>query len=72
MQTSLQYLHDCQSDDRSSALAQFNCNEMAHGSLRMTLGRGTTDEQIDYVLEVLPEIVVVGHRLHFFGSQTLM
>ena len=33
-------------------------HEMAHGSLRMTLGRGTTDEQIDYVLEVLPEIVV--------------
>ena len=32
-------------------------HEMAHGSLRMTLGRGTTDEQIDYVLEVLPEIV---------------
>lgn len=32
-------------------------HEMAHGSLRMTLGRGTTDEQIDYVLDVLPEIV---------------
>ena len=32
-------------------------HEMAHGSLRFTLGRLTTDEQIDYVLEVLPEIV---------------
>ncbi|MDR3231462.1 MAG: cysteine desulfurase NifS [Synergistaceae bacterium] len=32
-------------------------HEQAHGSLRMTLGRGTTEEQIDYVLEVLPEIV---------------
>ncbi|MDR3265623.1 MAG: cysteine desulfurase NifS [Synergistaceae bacterium] len=32
-------------------------HEQAHGSLRMTLGRGTTGEQIDYVLEVLPEIV---------------
>ena len=32
-------------------------HEMAHGSLRMTLGRGTTEEQIDYVLEVLPEVV---------------
>ena len=32
-------------------------HEMAHGSLRMTLGRGTTEEQIDYVLDVLPEIV---------------
>jgi cysteine desulfurase len=35
-------------------------HEQAHGSLRMTLGRGTTDEQVDYVLEVLPEIVA--HR----------
>ena len=32
-------------------------HEMAHGSLRFTIGRLTTDEQIDYVLEVLPEIV---------------
>ncbi len=32
-------------------------HEQAHGSLRMSLGRGTTDEQIDYVLEVLPGIV---------------
>ncbi|MDR2137139.1 MAG: cysteine desulfurase NifS [Synergistaceae bacterium] len=35
-------------------------HEQAHGSLRMTLGRGTTDEQVDYVLNVLPEIVA--HR----------
>ena len=32
-------------------------HEMAHGSLRLTLGRLTTEEHIDYVLEVLPEIV---------------
>ncbi len=32
-------------------------HEMAHGSLRMTLGCGTTGEQVDYVLNVLPEIV---------------
>ncbi len=31
--------------------------EAAHGSLRFTLGRSTTDEDIDYVLEVLPKIV---------------
>ena len=30
---------------------------MAHGSLRFTLGRLTTDEHIDYLLEVLPKIV---------------
>ena len=32
-------------------------HEVAHGSLRMTLGRDNTEEDIDYVLEVLPEIV---------------
>lgn len=32
-------------------------HEMAHGSLRFTIGRLTTDEQINYLLEVLPEIV---------------
>jgi cysteine desulfurase len=30
---------------------------IAHGSLRFSLGRGTTDQDVDYVLEVLPEIV---------------
>lgn len=32
-------------------------HEIAHGSLRLTLGKSNTEEQIDYVLEVLPEIV---------------
>src|SRR3989338_8109235 len=32
-------------------------HEIAHGSLRFTLGRSTTEEEIDYVLEVLPAIV---------------
>lgn len=32
-------------------------HEIAHGSLRLTVGRDTTEEDIDYVLEVLPEIV---------------
>ncbi|MBR4195678.1 MAG: cysteine desulfurase NifS [Synergistaceae bacterium] len=32
-------------------------HEMAHGSLRFTLGRLNDDSQIDYVLDVLPEIV---------------
>ena len=31
--------------------------EYAHGSIRFTLGRETTEEDIDYVLEILPEIV---------------
>jgi len=32
-------------------------HEIAHGSLRMTLGRSNSEEDIDYVLEALPEIV---------------
>ncbi len=32
-------------------------HEIAHGSLRLTLGKNTTEEEIDYVLEVLPQIV---------------
>ncbi len=31
--------------------------EVAHGSLRLTLGRENTEEDVDYVLEVLPPIV---------------
>lgn len=31
--------------------------ELAHSSLRMTPGRENTEEDIDYVLEVLPEVV---------------
>jgi len=33
--------------------------EFAHGSLRFSLGRGTTEEEIDYVLETLPRIVEI-------------
>jgi len=29
----------------------------AHGSLRLTLGRENTEEDVDYVLEVLPEVI---------------
>lgn len=35
-------------------------HEVAHGSVRLTLGDDTTDEDIDYVLETLPK---VAHRL---------
>ncbi len=33
------------------------CHEIAHGSLRLTLGKDTTEEDIDYVLAELPIIV---------------
>ena len=32
-------------------------HEVAHGSLRLTLSEFTTDQEIDYVLELLPKIV---------------
>ncbi len=32
-------------------------HEQAHGSLRLTLGRENTEEEVDYLLEVLPGIV---------------
>lgn len=32
-------------------------HEIAHGSLRLTLGDDTTDEDVDYVLETLPKVV---------------
>jgi cysteine desulfurase len=32
-------------------------HELAHGSLRFSLGRYTKEEEIDYVLEVLPRVV---------------
>lgn len=38
-------------------LAMGMTHEVAHGSLRITLGRGNTAEEVDYFLELLPEIV---------------
>ncbi len=32
-------------------------HEIAHGSLRLTLGDATTEEDVDYVLDTLPQIV---------------
>jgi cysteine desulfurase len=32
-------------------------HEEAHGSLRLTIGKYTTEEDVEYVLEVLPEVV---------------
>jgi len=38
-------------------LAMGLSHEVAHGSLRISLGRGNTEEEIDYCLTVLPEII---------------
>ncbi|MGL5067028.1 MAG: cysteine desulfurase NifS [Sarcina sp.] len=32
-------------------------HEIAHGSLRLTIGDGTTEEDVDYVLECVPKII---------------
>lgn len=32
-------------------------HELAHGSLRLTLGEDSTEEDVDYVIEVLPPII---------------
>jgi cysteine desulfurase len=32
-------------------------HEIAHGSLRLSLGDATTEEEVDYVLEVVPKII---------------
>jgi cysteine desulfurase len=41
----------------------------AHGSVRMTLGRWTTDQEINYVLKVLPEIVKNLRRISPFKNR---
>lgn len=42
----------------SHVLMAIGCpQELAHGSLRFSLGRQTTDEDLDYVLDILPAIV---------------
>ena len=40
----------------------------AHGSLRLSLGRWTTEEEIDKVLEVLPKVIAKLRRLSPFGK----
>lgn len=44
-------------------------HEVAHGSLRLTLGNENTDEDVDYVLEVLPGIVEKLRAMSPFYSQ---
>ena len=32
-------------------------HEVSHGSLRVTLGRFNTEEEVDYIIETLPKVV---------------
>ena len=42
-------------------------HELAHGSLRLTLGRDNTEEDVKYVLDVLPKIVEKLRAMSPFG-----
>jgi len=44
--------------------------EQAHGSLRLTLGRENTNEDVDYLLEVLPEVVSRLRRISPYGHES--
>jgi len=44
-------------------------HEVAHGSLRMTLGRSNTEEDVDYVVETLKPIVSRLREMSVFGRQ---
>lgn len=37
--------------------------ECAHGSIRFTLGRKTTEEEVDYVLNIVPKVVEILRRI---------
>ena len=44
--------------------------EIAHGSLRLTIGRWTTQKEIDYALKVVPEIVNELREMSAFRKET--
>ena len=45
-------------------------HEIAHGSLRLSLGTETTDEEVDYVLEKLPEILSILRAMSPLNAET--
>lgn len=47
-------------------------HEQAHGSLRVTLGRENTEEEVDYLLEVLPGVVAKLREISPFGPDRPM
>jgi len=44
-------------------------HEIAHGSLRLTLGKDTSEEDIDYVLENLPKVVESLRAMSPYGKR---
>jgi len=47
-------------------------HEQAHGSLRITLGRENTQEEVDYLLQVLPEVVSKLRAISPFSAERPM
>jgi len=47
-------------------------HEQAHGSLRVTLGRENTEEEVDYLLEVLPGVVSKLRAISPFSAERPM
>lgn len=46
-------------------------HQTAHGSLRLTLGKGTTEQEIDYCLKVIPEVVERLRRMSPLGKNMM-
>ena len=53
-------------------LAMGLTHEQAHGSLRVTLGRENTEEEVDYLLEVLPGVVSKLRAISPFSAERPM
>ena len=53
-------------------LAMGLTHEQAHGSLRITLGRENTEEEVDYFLDVLPDVVKKLREISPFSSERPM
>ena len=45
-------------------------HEIAHGSLRLTLGRWNTDKEVDYVLKQVPDVVQNLRQMSAFTEET--
>jgi cysteine desulfurase len=45
-------------------------HEVAHGSLRLTLGRWNTEKEVDYVLKIVPQVVKELREMSAFRPET--
>ena len=53
-------------------LAVWLPHEIAHGSLRLSLGKDTSDEDIDYTLENLPKVVESLRAMSPYGKKEVV